>query len=149
MLLHHSTYASIDSQIFWGVVQDFSSYPSFMPMVKSVEILKDSENVWEVQFSILMIRSLQYSAKLERISANELQWNLIQGDFQQNTGKWSVQKEGQGIRIEYDIQMTLKTFMPATIRHSLEKVWLPNMVKSFIQETERRQSLPKIDRPDS
>ena len=148
MFLHHSTSAMVDKNVFWDVVLDFAAYPNFVAMVRSVDVNFEEvqaqgtrEGVWEVRFVISMIRSLQYTLKLEKISENELRWNLIQGDFQQNSGRWLVTSQKETLHIEYEIQMNLKTFMPATIRHSLEKVWLPNMVESFIQETKKRQGI--------
>ena len=131
------------------VILDFSSYPQIVSSVKKTEIIKPGPPVWEVTFSIEVIRAFEYTLRLELQSENELRWSLISGFFVKNNGFWILEPTASGTQVSYGIEMEMDTYLPTSIRNSLARHQLPKMIDGFIQEAKTRRLLQGIDLGDN
>ena len=139
----------ISAEALMAVIVDFSSYPQFLSSVKEAQIKKRKAPNWEVQFSLEVIRSFEYTLSIEQRGEYEIHWSLIGGFFQKNNGYWKLTPQEQGTSIEYYIEMEMDAFLPDTIRNTLSRHRLPKMVASFVEEARRRIIVSKIDLSDN
>lgn len=136
----------------WEVICDFAAYPTFLPWLRQVEILRHERpgpgqpaEAWEVRFQLELIRPLQYTLRLERApSADEavqtLRWSLVEGAFRTNDGAWIVAPLQDGARTlaTYEIDLQPGSWVPTHVLRSLEGRDLPALLARFQVEAERR-----------
>ena len=126
-----------------SVITDFASYPEFLPEMKSVTILRATDQEWEVRFTLEIIRELTYSLRLRKLSETRLEWSLIEGVFKVNDGSWDLQvgDDGASTLAEYNIDLQVGMFVPANIVRSLTERSLPETLERFKSESERRAAV--------
>ena len=49
--------------IVMATITDFAAYPSFLPDMAAAEITRQGDGIWEVRFSLRLIRQLVYTLK--------------------------------------------------------------------------------------
>lgn len=148
-LFRYQIETDVEARELMDVILDFTSYPQVVSSVKSTEIVKQGPPVWEVIFSIEVIRKFEYTLRLELRNEHELHWSLVSGFFVKNNGFWILEPTQQGTHITYGVEMEMETYLPASIRNSLARHKLPKMVDGFIQEAKTRQLLQGIDLGDN
>ncbi|MDG1481576.1 MAG: SRPBCC family protein [Myxococcota bacterium] len=125
-----------------AVITDFASYPDFLPEIRSTEVLLAESGVWEVRFTIEVIRRLSYTLRLVQDTPHSLSWTLLEGVFRANDGGWSLAEESDGeTAAEYRIDVRLGMFVPGNIVHSLVERGLPRTLRRFKDEAERRRAV--------
>ena len=141
--------SDVQANDLMDVILDFTSYPSFVSSVTNIEVERQGPPVWEVTFSLELIRSLQYTLRLEQRGAFELHWRLLDGFFIKNNGHWILEPLEDGTKITYKVEMEMDAYLPASIRNSLVRHQLPKTVNAFIQEVKLRTMMQKIDLSDN
>ena len=125
-----------------SVIIDFASYPTFLHDMARVEVLRADAASWDVRFHLNLIRRLTYVLRLTRTSPLELTWSLVEGAFRANDGGWKLEPldEGRRTRATYSIDLQVGMFVPGNIVHSLVDRALPDTLRCFKEEAERRRS---------
>ena len=124
-----------------AVITDFAAYPTFLPEIASVDVLHAEPGIWEVRFTIQVIRKLNYTLRLARESPHTLSWSLLEGVFRSTDGGWSLTALEDGItRADYRIDVQMGIFVPGNIVHSLVDRGLPQTLSRFKTEVERRSA---------
>lgn len=127
-------------------ILDFGNYPSFAPYLHSCTVVLEKDNMWEVNFVVQVIHTLNYRLRLIR-TENEINWTLVEGAFTENSGYWKVEpiigEDGaiQGSNLTYCLQVEINTFIPSSVRNTLYREMLPKTVHAFIDETIHRELL--------
>lgn len=123
-----------------AVLTDFASYPSFLPDMSAAEVVRHAGEVWEVRFRLRLIRELEYTLQLTRTGDRALRWTLLEGAFKSNEGGWSLAPldGGARTRADYEIDVSLGLFVPGNILRSLVERSLPETLRAFKAESERR-----------
>lgn len=126
--------------VVMATITDFRAYPSFLPDMRAADVVREGEGVWEVRFALTLIRELSYTLKLTQIGPNLLDWTLLEGAFRSNEGGWVLtpSDDGQRTHAEYRIDVSLATFVPGGILRSLVERSLPETLRRFKAEAERR-----------
>ena len=94
-----------------ALLLDFESYPSFLPDMRTAEIVNQGASAWDVRFSLQVIRRLTYTLALTQPSPLSLQWSLVEGVFRANSGGWLLQPDGeQGTHATYSIDINTPRF---------------------------------------
>ncbi|NOY27343.1 MAG: hypothetical protein GXP62_15860 [Oligoflexia bacterium] len=131
-----------------AVITDFAAYPSFLPWMRRVEVLRHERSprpqdipAWEVRFSIQLIRPLKYTLRLELPEPLHLSWSLVEGIFRSNDGSWVLDAlaDGQRTLATYEIELLTGSFVPGSVMRSLVGRDLPDLLLRFRNEAERRQ----------
>jgi ribosome-associated toxin RatA of RatAB toxin-antitoxin module len=125
------------------VITDFRAYPDFLPEMEAVQLLRESEDEWEVRFAVRVIRRLTYTLRLARGGPLKLEWSLIEGAFKANDGSWTLEEldEGARTRATYGIDLQVGMFVPGNIVRSLTERSLPETLARFKAEAERRAAV--------
>lgn len=90
--------SDVQANDLMDVILDFTSYPSFVSSVTNIEVQREGPPVWEVIFSLELIRSLQYTLRLEQRGTFALHWQLLDGFFLKNNGYWLLEPLEAGDR---------------------------------------------------
>jgi len=123
-----------------ATIVDFSSYPSFLPETQQTEVVLRESAAWEVRFTVRVIRSLQYTLRLEQDGDRTLRWSLVEGVFASNDGSWTLEPLDGGTRTRatYGIDVQVGMYVPGNIIRSLVETALPRTLERFKAEAERR-----------
>ena len=127
-------------QAVMAVITDFARYPEFIPEMEDARVLLAEPGVWEVRFTVRVIRKLSYTLRLVQTGPLNLQWSLLEGVFRSNDGSWSlVEGADGGTSATYRIDVQIGMFVPGNIVHSLVERGLPQTLQQFKAEAERRR----------
>lgn len=124
------------------VIWDFARYPEFVPHIEQAQILQTSEDRKRVRFTVNLLRRLSYTLDLQSTAGKGLVWSLVEGPFQRNEGGWVLQSLGPDRTLAtYHIDVSLNAFTPRFIEDRLIAQSLPENLKAFRDEAQRRASL--------
>jgi ribosome-associated toxin RatA of RatAB toxin-antitoxin module len=141
--------SDVQANELMDVILDFTSYSRFISSVTNTEVQREGPPVWEVIFSLELIRSLQYTLRLEQRGTFELHWQSLEGFFIKNNGCWILEPLEDGTKITYKVEMEMDAYLPTSIRNSLVRHQLPKTVDAFIQEVKMRKMMQRIDLDDN
>ena len=135
----HQTLIAASPEKVMSVITDFARYPQFLPEMESAEILFNEGNVWEVRFSVRIVRRFSYTLRLEKQSPTTLKWHLVEGAFKVNDGGWTLSPVDDGTSTDaiYAIDLQVGMFVPGNILRNLVERSLPDTVSRFKAEAER------------
>jgi ribosome-associated toxin RatA of RatAB toxin-antitoxin module len=121
-----------------GVITDFESYPEFIPEMVSARVVRQHGDTWEVAFGIHVVRRLDYTLKLIRVSPTRIEWKLVSGVFKSNEGSWNLVALEGGTRThaEYSVDIQVGMFLPGSLVRSLVGKTLPAMLTKFKDRAE-------------
>lgn len=117
---------------FFNIVTDYEQYPTFLKEVKSIVVEKKGKQKL-VEYKVSIIKEFSYSLLMTESKNKSLAWEFTSGDlFKSAQGIWTIEKDKDGLAIvTYEIEATMKMFIPKSIANTLIKVNLPNMFKAY------------------
>jgi coenzyme Q-binding protein COQ10 len=123
------------------VITDFEAYPAFLPEMQEATILSQSEDTWDVRFTVKVVRQFSYTLRLVKESPLRIRWTLVDGAFKVNNGGWDLTPldDGSATHAVYTIDLQVGMFVPGNILRSLVERSLPDTVTRFKEESERRK----------
>ncbi|MGA0163914.1 MAG: type II toxin-antitoxin system RatA family toxin [Bdellovibrionota bacterium] len=129
----------VSREKFFDVVSDVASYPEFLKNMKSVKILKESEDEFEAEFVINLIKEIRYVLRFKKERPTRLSWELVRGDLmKKNTGAWILEEGPSETRARYEIDVNFGLLVPRKIIEGLTSTQLPELMQTF---KERAMSL--------
>lgn len=129
----------VSREKFFDVVSDVASYPKFLKNMKSVKILKESEDEFEAEFVINLIKEIRYVLRFKKERPTRLSWELVRGDLmKKNTGAWILEEGASETLARYEIDVNFGLLVPRKIIEGLTSTQLPELMQSF---KERAMSL--------
>ncbi len=135
----NSIIIDVPSKAIYNVVIDFENYPSFLPDVKSVNVISHVKGKGVVvEFEISIIKKIRYRLAFESVASKKVTWKFVSGDlFKDNCGSWSFEeiKKGQ-TRATYDVEVQFGIPVPSLITNKLVGHNLPGMLKRFKEHAE-------------
>ena len=123
-----------------AVILDFESYPKFLPEIESCELVRSEKDEWDVRFTVKVVKRLNYTLRIQRVSDTEVRWHMLTGVFKSNDGGWDLKHSQDGLRTHasYHIDLQVGMFVPSSIMRSLVDRSLPDTVDRFKAEAEAR-----------
>ena len=122
---------------FYAVITDFESYPSFLNDVDSARLLSRRGEVYDVEFTVHIIRRLDYVLRLVGEPNSNLTWSFLSGQmFKKNDGSWTLEDLGGRTRATYTVDVELNRFVPKAIGARLVQFRLPSMLQEWKQRAE-------------
>jgi ribosome-associated toxin RatA of RatAB toxin-antitoxin module len=137
---HRSIVARVPPERFMAVVTDFAAYPRFLPEMEEANVLRHEGDVWVVKFAVRVVRRLEYTLRLEKLSPTRLRWSLVEGMFKANNGGWELKPAADGAHTEanYEIALEIGMFVPGSVLKTLVESSLPATLEAFRREAEAR-----------
>ena len=123
-----------------GVITDFTSYSKFLPEIEDVEVIREADSEWDVRFTIKVVKRLRYVLRLKQSGPHQLRWHLLEGAFKVNEGGWDLTPidDGKRTHVTYFIDLQIGMFVPSSIMRNAVERTLPETLKRFKDEAERR-----------
>jgi len=123
-----------------AVITDYEAYPRFLPEMEEAVVVSQEEGAWEVRFAVKVVRRFSYTLRLVQESPLTVRWTLVEGAFKVNEGGWDLVAldDGQRTHATYSIDLQVGMFVPGNILRSLVERSLPDTVRRFKEEAERR-----------
>lgn len=131
----------VSPSVLKEVITDFAGYKSFIPQVQNIVLHKKGPPEWEVSISIFVIRPLEYRIRFLEEDDYRFSWDLISGCFVVNRGGWSLEPKDDGCLVSYRVEMQLSTYLPSLITRKLQERSIPELIRSFVEEANRRLSV--------
>ena len=122
---------------FYGLITDFENYSSFLNDVKAARVLTREDEVWNVEFTIHLIRRLNYVLRLEGTPNKALNWSFVSGQmFKTNNGGWILEDRGDTTHATYTVDVELTRFVPKAISSRITQISLPTMLNQWKKHAE-------------
>lgn len=116
-------------------ITTYEDYPQFVEGVSDVKVHEKSEAGAKVEFSINMIKKVNYTLNMVHKGTTEVSWSLDSGDlFKINQGAWKLEDNGDGTtKVQYEVEVDIKGFIPMAgkIVSTLTEGQLPKMLKAY------------------
>lgn len=127
----------------FSIICDFESYPEFVPYTESVNLRKSSDQNWEADFVLRLIKEVRYSLRFEIEKPRSIKWTLIKGSFmKKNSGSWALkEKSSNSTEAIYRIDVDFGFFVPKKIVEGLTSVQLPEMMRAFKERAEKGKAI--------
>ncbi|MFG1494423.1 type II toxin-antitoxin system RatA family toxin [Halobacteriovorax sp. GFR7] len=127
----------IDINKLYDVIVDFESYPEFVLGVNDIKVHDMTDESGVVEYSIDMIKKLNYHLDMKMSRPSKVAWTFKKGDlFKINDGGWDLKDLGDGkTEVTYSLEIEVKGFIPGSkmIVNKLTETSLPSMMKSFYE----------------
>ena len=131
----------VPPESFFRVVQDYASYPEFMPEVRAVRVGARAGNVVEVTYHLdIRIKVIEFTLRhVEQPDALRIDWQLVRGELmRRDEGAWTMERTAAGgTRATYAIELDLAPIAPGALQHALAQRGLPGMLANFKARAEK------------
>ncbi len=79
----------------WDVITDYPKYPEWMPEVEKVTVVRDDGNFKDVKYNLafkisIITRKVDYTLRKYAKKPHRIEWELIEGDFDDAIGGWQL-----------------------------------------------------------
>jgi ribosome-associated toxin RatA of RatAB toxin-antitoxin module len=132
----------VSPEAFSRVVQDYASYPEFVPEVKGVRLGPSEGGAVEVTYLLdVKLKIYEFTLRHEPRGPLRIEWQLVRGgDFmRRNLGSWTFERtKSGGTRATYSIDIEL-AMVPQNFEKALAERGLPNLLSNFKARAERLQ----------
>ena len=137
---NQTTEVDVSPADMMAVITDFRSYSEFLPEIEDVEVVREAEGEWDVRFTVKVVKRLRYVLRLQQMDPLQLRWHLVEGAFKVNEGGWDLKEidDGKRTHVNYFIDLQVGMFVPSSIMRNAVERTLPNTLKRFKAEAERR-----------
>lgn len=126
----------------FAVITDFAAYPQFLPDVTSARVLRTAGDTQDVQFSLKLMTTVQYTLRMQLDSPQGVAWHLVEGQFMRsNSGSWALRTVADGTEAIYTVDIGLGMLVPKLITNALVEGNLPTTLAAFKARAEA--SAPK------
>ncbi len=136
----HTTEINATPEQVLSVIADFDSYKDFLPEIEDCRLVREDSGTWDVRFTLKLVKRFRYVLRLEQTSPLQIRWHLLEGVFKSNDGGWDLESldDGKRTRATYFIDLQVGMFVPSSIMRNAVNRSLPDTVRRFRDETQRR-----------
>ena len=137
----HSIDVNVPALDFYALLTDFESYPTFLSNVNGTEILRRDGNVWDVQFTVRVLRAMNYTVQLTGDPGKSLSWTRLGecGLFGKNDGGWRLEPlSATSVCAHYSLELEILPFVPQSMNRRLIQGTLPEMLLEWKVAAEAR-----------
>ncbi len=129
----------VPAESFYELITDFAAYPDFIDSVLSTRILRTDGDDWDVEFTVRVIRKIDYVLHLVGAPYEKLSWTLIKpGLFTANEGGWRLESlSDTSVRAHYRLAVAVSRFVPSGITQRLVQFTLPEMLGQWKAHAEK------------
>lgn len=129
---------------FWAVINDFKSYPEFLPEIRKVNVSDAGGGKTDVAYTIELAlpvlnvtKSINYTLRMVPEAPSRLSWTLVKGDMKENRGSWKLEAEGEGkTKATYTLEIGVGLLIPKVVTTVLAEQQLPTMLERFKKRAE-------------
>lgn len=128
----------VPAEDFYRIITDFEAYPRFLRSVLSSNMLQREGEVYDVEFTVRVIKKIDYTLRLEGKPYESVTWHLSKpGLFKTNDGGWRLEwLSDTKIRAYYRLSVSMAAFVPKAITNRLVAYTLPEMLQQFKEHAE-------------
>ena len=130
-------------EVFFNFITDYESYPDFFPMIKEVEVLKDTSDAKEVYFNCdVVVKKFEYTLLIKEVKNKGIHCELVSSNFfSLNSSSWDIKDLGdQKVEVTYDLEVEFKIPLPKILLNRFLKKETPKVMDICKREVERIQS---------
>ncbi len=139
--IEHTEIFDIEIEKFYKTIIDYAAYPKFLDGVSSVEILSQTDEKAQVEYSVNLIKTFKYVVDLKQKSPTLVSWKLKSGDlFKSNTGSWKLKELKDGkTQVTYTLDVEFKGFIPDALVNKVVASNVPQMLKSYFKRAKKQK----------
>lgn len=127
----------------FDLVADLESYPRFIPNCSAMIVKKDFGAPGDVRFAKMTIRfgpvTQAYTSRvtLDR-EARTIAAKAVDGPFAYLSSQWTLEPEGQGTRVRFDIDFKISNPLIAAVAEPAFAAKQEEIINAFVEEADRR-----------
>lgn len=136
----HSIEVNVSAERMFGVITDFEKYPEFLPEMKRVTIISQSDHRKVVEFDLEMLKiGMHYSLRFEEEPFRSVRWSMVSATWLKAVdGYWQIESGGPDrCLVTYFNELTFKGLLPKFVTTKLADLTLPRMLENFKERAER------------
>ncbi len=122
----------------YSVITGYADYAEFLPEIESATVLFRDDDTARVRFVLNFVKRIAYTLALVEEPPLAVRWTLVEGDLRVNTGSWSLEPMGTGVRATYKVEVEVGMFVPGAIQSRLVGETLPAALQAFAARAESR-----------
>jgi ribosome-associated toxin RatA of RatAB toxin-antitoxin module len=103
-------------EVVWAVITDYARYPDWMPEVEKVTVVKEEGRVADIKYDLLfkisiITRKISYTLRKISKKPTRIEWELIEGDFDDAIGGWQLvpTRNGEATMAYYSTYTNLRS----------------------------------------
>lgn len=121
----------------YRIIKDVRSQPEFIDELKSVRILEEKDDKVRAEFTIKVIKEINYTLDLWGEENKTWSWSLVKGFFKKNNGRWLLKDLGDGTtEVTYEIDIEFGLLVPGSVIKMLQDINLPKMMTKYKERIE-------------
>ncbi|BBG29030.1 type II toxin-antitoxin system RatA family toxin [Zymobacter palmae] len=125
-------------QKMFDLVNDFESYPQFLPGCKAARVLEQGDDFIVGEITLGKGGITQAVATRNQLTAPErIDLSLVKGPFRSFSGYWSFTPEGEGCRVHLHIEFTFGNMLLGMAFGQLFSQAAAQQVVSFTQRADQ------------
>ena len=123
----------------FDLVNDLERYPRFLPNVSAMTVRRDGT----ARFAKMTVKfgpvTQSYTSRVEADPvARTITAKAVDGPFAYLDSKWTFTPEGEGTRIEFDIDFHIANPLLAAVAEPAFAAKQPEIIDAFMDEADRR-----------
>ena len=124
--------------VLYGVIVDYQRYTDFLPDVNTVKILSRREGGCDVEYSIRVIKKVDYTLRMTEVPNQSVSWTMVKSNLlKSNVGGWRLEDLGNGsTRATYGLEIGVGRLVPQRILDKLAGSQLPATLEAFKKRAE-------------
>ncbi len=135
---------NVPTDKFWAVINDFKSYPEFLPEIRKIAVADAGGGKSDVSYTIELAlpvlnvtKTINYTLRMVPEPMKRLSWTLVKGDMKENRGAWVIEPQGDGkTKATYSLEIGVGLLIPKVVTTVLAEQQLPTMLERFKQRAE-------------
>ena len=127
----------------FDLVSDLESYPRFIPNCSQMIVKQDRGTPGDVRYAKMTIRfgpvTQSYTSRvtMDR-EAHTIAATAVDGPFSYLDSKWTLEPEGLGTRVRFDIDFKISNPLIAAVAEPAFAAKQEEIINAFVEEADRR-----------
>ncbi len=117
---------------FFDVISDYERYPEILPEMISAQIVHRDDAKTVAEFTINIIKRVSYTLALVERPPYRLEWELVKGPFNKNSGCWQLEELENGwTHAHYSVDVSVGIFVPKSVSNRVVGKTMPAVLNHF------------------
>ncbi len=125
-----------------SVLQDYSTYPKWMPNTKKTKVLSKTPTSSSVEFELSILGNQVYYTVIHKVDKNKgsIQWRMDDSKPKKNVkdsvGAWVLKAHGAGTIVAYTVEVDTGVSVPKFIQSWLSNSSIKKVLKAVKEQVE-------------
>lgn len=127
----------------WKIIEKCGDYAKTMPRIAKAKEVSRKGNVVtcdvtvDLPFPLDDLQAVTRAKHTEKDGTYKRAWTLLKGDYQVNTGSWTLSPHGKNqTLVKYEVFAVPNVSLPTFLQETAQQNSLPNLIEKLRKQTE-------------